>query len=184
MNIVIRTASKVLVRVPIGERLRDFTPIAEADSVLVKNLLNGKFIVRENVYFDIYDDFCMGWKIATICVPAGFETDFGSIPKIFRGIIEGIGTARDLIYLLHDWLYATEFFSWVGVAYVLRPAARDNRAACDNLLLEGCKHVGDNWATRNTIWSQVRLWGWVTWNTHTLQSVTTNRALLTQGGQA
>lgn len=44
-----------------------------------------------------------------IIVPKGFETNYGSIPRAFRNIIEndGLGTYG---YVVHDYLYGTQKF--------------------------------------------------------------------------
>lgn len=176
-TLVLRTAANC--RLPFAGR--DVAPVAEEGAVLIEDLLNGQYIVRKEIVFDIHDDDFPG---ARIVIPVGFKTDFGSIPRAFRGAIEGIGTPRDLVYLLHDWVYGTEYFGWLGVAYKTLAGASAIRCECDELLLMGCKMVGDDWLTRNTIWGAVRLFGGAVWGTHTPASIAANRALLAQGGQA
>jgi len=112
-----------------------------------------------------------------IQVPAGFATDFGSVPQAFRNIVEGIGTRRDKAYVLHDWLYATEYFSWIDETYKFVPDACENRKLCDWLLLEAMQACGDGWLTRNMIWSAVRAGGGAVWKEHSEASVKAARLL-------
>ena len=154
---------------------RDVLPVPERNSILIRDNLNGTYVTQEDLVFHIQDD---DFPNALIVIPKGFTTDFGSIPQPFRCIIEGIGTDRDLVYLLHDWVYATEYFAWSGVTYKEIQQARPNREECDELLLMGCKAVGDSWLIRNTIWVAVRFGGGFVWSDHTIESVAGNRALL------
>jgi hypothetical protein len=148
-------------------------------SIIVKDLTNGNYITQEPLVFHVNDDDFPG---AVIVIPAGFTTDFGSIPQPLRCFVEGIGTDRDLIYLLHDWVYATEYFSWRGVAYKELDQADLDRYECDELLLMGCKGVGDSWLTRNVIWGMVRIFGGFVWRDHTPEGIAANRALFNHGG--
>ncbi len=156
--------------------VRDVYPVAQQQSVLVENLCNGRYITRQAITFYVHDD---DFPMAAITIPEGFETDFGSVPSWARGVIEGIGTPQDLVYLLHDWVYATEYFAWEGVAYKLAIQRDLNREFCDELLLMGCKAAGVGWCRRNTIWLAVRCGGGSVWEDHSMYGVNAARALLT-----
>jgi hypothetical protein len=42
-----------------------------------------------------------------LIIPAGYITDFASVPRIFRGIVQPGGN-HNLATLIHDWLYDTQ----------------------------------------------------------------------------
>jgi len=161
--------------VEIQKILKDVRPVAGQTSLIIKNLCNGFYVTQETLVFHIHDD---DFPDAIIIIPKGFKTDFGSIPRIVRFFIEGIGTDRDLVYVLHDWVYGTEYFSWEGVAYKTMLQKSLNRSECDELLLMGCKGVGDGWLVRNTIWVFVRVFGGFVWDNHTPETIQDNKDLL------
>ena len=41
-------------------------------------------------------------------IPAGFATDFGSVPKSFRNLVTSV-SVYDSAYLLHDYQYSTTY---------------------------------------------------------------------------
>lgn len=79
-----------------------------------------------------------------ITVPAGFVTDFASIPRVFW-----IFMPPDDIYsqaaVLHDYLYNTKMF---------------NRDRCDKLFLQAMEILGVGKFTRYTMYYAVRSFGW------------------------
>lgn len=79
-----------------------------------------------------------------------WSTDYGSIPKVFQNIFPPDGELAP-IYVVHDWIYASEMFS---------------RDVCDEILLEGAKELGYNDLERNVIYSAVRLGGGEVWAKH------------------
>ena len=81
-------------------------------------------------------------------VPAGFQTDFASIPRGLWNILPPTGRYA-LAAVVHDYLYRTRY--------------RATRAQADRVLLEamGVLKVG-RW-TRWTIYSGVRLGGWASY---------------------
>ena len=89
-------------------------------------------------------------------VPAGFVTDFGSIPEILWEIPALVpnGSAADPAYVLHDYLYTLHH---KGIGLMTRKQA-------DDLLLEALAVCGVNWLRRYTIYSGVRMGGWAAWN--------------------
>lgn len=83
-----------------------------------------------------------------ITVPAGFWTDWASIPRPARAILDRDGPwARAA--LAHDFTY---FISY-----------RDSRAHCDQLLLAGMVTDGVGVLARQTIYWAVRVGGWAVW---------------------
>lgn len=85
-----------------------------------------------------------------IKVPAGLKTDFASVPQIFWNILPPWGKYGKAA-VLHDWLYANQEFT---------------RSFCDDILFESMVALGCGWWVSHTIWSGVRIGGWVAWNGH------------------
>jgi hypothetical protein len=82
-----------------------------------------------------------------ITVPVGFETDFASVPRPFWAILPKWGKYGNAA-VIHDWLYWEQGRS--------RPAA-------DAILLEGMVVLGVSAVVRQTIYTAVRLFGWLAW---------------------
>jgi hypothetical protein len=82
-----------------------------------------------------------------ITVPVGFETDFASVPRPFWAILPKWGKYGNAA-VIHDWLYWEQ-----GRA---RPTA-------DAILLEGMAVLGVSAVVRHTIYTAVRLFGWLAW---------------------
>lgn len=81
--------------------------------------------------------------IGTIRVPAGFVTDFASVPRFFWRLFPPTG-AYGKAAVIHDYLYrCTEL-------------ARD---VCDQIFLEAMECLGVDWVTRRIIYRAVRLFG-------------------------
>jgi hypothetical protein len=82
-----------------------------------------------------------------ITVPAGFETDWASVPWFADGLIPAFGPhARPAI--LHDYLYATRGLNgWYS------------RKRCDEIFLEALEVVGVPWLKRSAMFRAVRLGG-------------------------
>jgi hypothetical protein len=85
-----------------------------------------------------------------ILVPIGFETDLGSIPRIFQSFIPKDGIAI-FAYILHDYLYKTGLFT---------------RAQTDRILDEAMKSLGASLVHRKAVLNGLRVGGWVAWNKH------------------
>lgn len=85
-----------------------------------------------------------------IRVPAGFEWDGGSVPRIFWNLVDPWGSASKA-YLLHDYLYATQDRS---------------RLVSDAILMEAMEVLGVGLIKRKLIYRGVRLGGWVAYNKH------------------
>jgi hypothetical protein len=92
-----------------------------------------------------------------ITVPAGFVTDFASVPRFFHRIFPPTGddpfstAAYGKAAVIHDFLYAFN-----GVT----------RAEADRIFLSGMKDLGVSRITRWTLYLAVYCFGWVAWNTY------------------
>lgn len=85
-----------------------------------------------------------------IVVPAGFETDFASIPRFFHRLIPKNGL-YDKAAVIHDYLYST------GVV-----AKQD----ADLVFFEAMLVLGVPSWKRNVMYLAVHWFGWMAWNNH------------------
>lgn len=86
-----------------------------------------------------------------IRVPRGFETDFASVPGVFRCIVSPIGR-HGKAAVLHDRLYAT--------------GERRSRRESDLIFLEAMQVLGVSPWRRYVMYGAVRLFGWWAWYKH------------------
>ena len=80
----------------------------------------------------------------TIEVPKGFKTDFASIPRIFRVLIEPTGK-HSLAAVLHDYLYTKG--SQMGIS----------RKRADKIFYDAMRNCFVNIITANIMWFCVRV---------------------------
>ncbi len=111
---------------------------------LIRPLPNYKqFLLYESVSYDVGGPNS-GDRIT---VPAGFLTDFASIPKAFRGLIDRMGKHSGAA-IIHDYLYVTQDRS---------------RKESDRIFLEAMKVLKVSWVTRNIMYRAVRVGGGAYW---------------------
>lgn len=84
-------------------------------------------------------------------VPKGFVTDFFSIPRVCRFLVNDAQWDRRPA-ILHDWLYWT-----IGIGSM-------SRKECDDLFMLAMKRAGFGFVKRSVIYRSVRIGGWVAWN--------------------
>jgi hypothetical protein len=84
----------------------------------------------------------------TITVPAGFVTDFTSIPKLAWSIIGGPWGKYGKAAVIHDYLFATQQRGW---------------RKANQIFLEGMKVLGVSWWKRTAMYSMVAAFSWVSW---------------------
>lgn len=85
-----------------------------------------------------------------LCVPAGFITDFASIPRIFWRILPPSGKYNKAA-VVHDYLYSTQIV---------------HRDIADLIFYEAMGALGVPQWKRWTMYQAVRSCGWVPWNNH------------------
>ena len=83
-------------------------------------------------------------------VPAGFVTDFASVPRV-PIVFEQFGDRAHHESVVHDWLYYT---------------ASTSRKTADMVFLEAMKSRGKPWWICRGMYLGVRAGGWVAWNAH------------------
>lgn len=86
-------------------------------------------------------------EFGEVTVPAGFVTDFASVPRLVWAFISPWGK-HGKAAVLHDYLY------W------MREGARVD---ADALFLRVMRHCGQIFVIRRSMWLAVRLFGWIAW---------------------
>ena len=114
-----------------------------------------------------------GWHIV---VPAGFVTDYASIPRVLSWLIPPRGKYNRPA-IIHDFLYQTAPVDPVrlvcinGQTQTARTATNIRTSRCtqsraDYILREACENVDDRFTQRWTIYLGLRAGGWVAWNSY------------------
>jgi hypothetical protein len=83
--------------------------------------------------------------IGEIIVPAGFETDFASVPRLPLVYMTTGDTARQAA-VVHDYLYSI---------------AQHPRKVADEVFLDAMKVSGVPWIKAHLMYRAVRLFGWM-----------------------
>ena len=97
----------------------------------------------------VYDSAVLN---GTVIVPAGFRTDFASIPRGLWNILPPVGK-YDAGAVCHDLLYREGAFNGRAI----------DRADADNVLREAMEVCGVGRAQRWLIYAGLRVGGWVVW---------------------
>jgi hypothetical protein len=79
-------------------------------------------------------------------VPAGFDSDYASVPRPLWAVIPPHYYPHASI--LHDWLYSTQDY---------------DRATCDAIYREALIHSGASRIYAGVVWAAVRLCAWWAW---------------------
>ena len=61
----------------------------------------------DDKYWEVLEEYSYETSKGLIVVPKGFKTDYASVPKIFRNIINTYGK-HGRAAVVHDWLYSSE----------------------------------------------------------------------------
>lgn len=108
--------------------------------------------------FMLLHQFTYHWGVTKITVPAGFVTDFASIPRIFRIIIPKLGKWNKAA-VVHDYLYqhhGKHCRGWAILFYMTRRKA-------DIIFHDAMKDLGVKEWERTLMYWAVRLGGWAAW---------------------
>lgn len=89
-----------------------------------------------------------------ITVPAGFETDGGSIPRPLWWLYPPFGGRCDEAYVIHDYAYAEA------------ERLELSRAEADALMLEAMEVLGFRASGRWILYQTLRLFGGLAWRKH------------------
>ena len=93
-----------------------------------------------------------------ITVPAGFETDYASIPRPLWTILPPRGKYNRPA-IIHDFLY---HFAPIDPTTLKRV----NRGRADYIIREACENVGDRFTQRWLIYIGLKVGGWVAWKNY------------------
>lgn len=116
-------------------------------------------------------EYCIGDADSSrrVRIPAGFKTDFASIPQVLRGVLPPTGTAKrpyGRAAVVHDWLYQKRRISYVDDRGRVFAVTYCDRETADNVLREAMEVLGVPGHTRWVIYRGVRVGGWVPWNNY------------------
>jgi hypothetical protein len=101
-----------------------------------------------------------------ITIPAGFQTDFASIPRALWSILPPTGRYGKAA-VLHDFLYQN--LGLVRINPTVEAEAivkRFTRAECDGIFRDAMLVLGVSSFTAYAMWVAVRAFGWHAWNAH------------------
>jgi hypothetical protein len=121
------------------------------------------FILKEDFsYVWSHRGVLVGYELPTfeIKVPAGYSTDFGSLPRITQGIFNAVNDIAPAA-TIHDWCYSVELFP---------------RNICDKVFYDALRDNGVGYLRAKTLYSAVRLFGWTSWP-HPPESIAEEREL-------
>lgn len=100
----------------------------------------------DDKYWEVFEDYVYKTSIGTVVVPNGFKTDYASVPKIFRNIINTYGK-HGKAAVVHDWLYSKNCNIDI------------TRAEADKIFLEIMKECGVGAIKRQFMYRMVRMFG-------------------------
>ena len=114
------------------------------DKLVVSPLKKHQWVLERDLTYEI------GHKGSgkEIVAPEGFITDFASIPRLLWSIYSPFDTYLQAA-VIHDWLY------WEQT---------QTRKRADQIFTEGMKVLGVGIFTRNILFQNVRVFGWMAWN--------------------
>lgn len=105
--------------------------------------------LTEDLIWEIYSDCCGVRTSVELLVPKGFVTDGASCPSFLFSLCPPMGGPHAEAAVLHDYLYS------------LDSACGFSRAESDRIFLMGMLADGTHPARARTIYSGVRLGGWM-----------------------
>jgi hypothetical protein len=135
-------------------------------------------------HFTLLQPIVYETEFGVITIPAGFVTDFASIPRFLWSIYPPTGRYQEAA-VVHDWLYVCHYANRSPYIYSVVPNYGehksifntrrytlskypfDNRAVCDALFLELMKKAGVSLRTRYTLYLCVRMFASRLWRTGT-----------------
>src|SRR5215203_3815462 len=129
----------------VGLTLAPASAQQQPSSPSTRGFLNGTEFILERPF-----TYIIGSTRTSITIPAGFVTDFASIPAPLRGILERQGQYSRAA-LVHDYLY------W---------AQGCSRLQADNLLMIAMKESAVGTAERNSVYRGVRAGGSSAWRSN------------------
>ena len=113
-------------------------------------------VLPDGRHYKLLEDMVVfSHKIGVTVIPAGFVTDFASVPRIFWNLFPPTGPyAKAAVY--HDFLYQMGAVS---------------RAEADYEFMDGMRALGVILPVRFTMWAALRAFGWRAWEEYSLQRI-------------
>nr|DAJ24678.1 MAG TPA: Protein of unknown function (DUF1353) [Caudoviricetes sp.] len=100
----------------------------------------------DDKYWEVMEDYFYQTSRGVIVVPKGFKTDYASVPRIFRNIINSYSKhGRGAV--VHDWLYSSQCKTDI------------TREEADKIFLEIMAECGVNKIKRKFMYRMVRIFG-------------------------
>lgn len=106
--------------------------------------------------YTLQEPFVFAGPLGSFIVPAGFQTDFASIPRAAFWWMDPEDPAILFASIAHDWAYANS--GRVSETLTL------TRAQADECLDYGMKVAGARWDQRKVVLAAVRIGGAAHWN--------------------
>ena len=100
----------------------------------------------DDKYWEVLEDYTYRTSKGLVTVPKGFKTDYASVPRIFRNIINSSGK-HGRAAVVHDWLYSSKCTLDV------------TREEADKIFLEIMKECGVSYIKRQFMYRMVRMFG-------------------------
>ena len=100
----------------------------------------------DDKYWEVLEDYTYETSKGLVVVPKGFRTDYASVPRIFRNIINTYGK-HGRAAVVHDWLYSSKCTLDI------------TRAEADKIFLEIMKECGVGVIKRQFMYRMVRMFG-------------------------
>ena len=100
----------------------------------------------DDKYWEVLEEYSYETSKGLVVVPKGFKTDYASVPRIFRNIINTYGKhGRGAV--VHDWLYSKNCDIDI------------TRTEADKIFLEIMTECGVGVIKRNLMYKMVRIFG-------------------------
>lgn len=103
-----------------------------------------------------------------VTVPAGFVTDFNSVPRLFWAYFAPLDCPE--AGLVHDWLYDHPS-AYRRMFTPSPPTSPLSKAECDNIHRRILHLKGFRWSKRQLLWGILRTAGIHAWRKHRAQDV-------------
>lgn len=107
----------------------------------------------------LLEDYPVETSIGVVIIPAGFETDFASVPQLFWSIVPPMGKYF-IAAVLHDYFYREPGSRTDVVAICDRVITRE---FADYIFLEEMVDLGVSWWKRKIMYKAVRMFGGSSW---------------------
>lgn len=108
----------------------------------------------------LLEDYTVKTSIGDVVIPAGFKTDFASVPQIFWSIVPPMGKYF-VAAVLHDYFYRVPTSRvWDGQPKFDKPVTRK---LADTIFSEEMKDAKVSWWKRQIMYRAVRIGGASSW---------------------